>query len=147
MFPNHCSSTVCCTLQYIWHWYLLFFIKSLHCIKDSYCPSISRKIDWSISSCAFILCINRIYPNSSDSLLLRWIRLFAVNVWIRKGFQQVGLTHQSSFHQCVVELYHCLEAQHAKLKKHSVEKLFQLFLLRLATLVFTNSVLLWRFCH
>ena len=36
-----------------------------------------------------------------------------------------------SFHQCTVELYHCLEAQHAKLRKHSVAKLFQLFLLRL----------------
>ena len=54
---------------------------------------------------------------------LRWIRLFAVNIWIRTGFQQVVLIHQSSFHQCVAELHHCLEARHAKLRKHSVAKL------------------------
>ena len=64
---------------------------------------------------------------------LVWIRLFAVDVWIWTGFQQVVLIHQSSFHQCVAELYHCLEAQHAKLRKHSIALLFQLYLLRLAT--------------
>ena len=64
---------------------------------------------------------------------LGWIRLFAVNVWIWTGFQQVILIHQSSFHQCVAELYYCLEAQHAKLMNHSVGILFQLFLLRLVT--------------
>ena len=46
-----------------------------------------------------------------------------MNVWIRKRFQQVVLIHQNSFHQCVAELYYCLEAQHAKLRKHSVTKL------------------------
>ena len=72
MLPNYCRSTVCCTLQYILHWYLQFLLKSLYCIKDSCCQSISWKTDCrTISFRVCTLWINRRYTNSSDSLSLK----------------------------------------------------------------------------
>ena len=86
-----------------------------------------------ISSQACILCINRTYPNSGDSLSLEVDSFICSECLDTNRISTSCFDTSELISSCFTELYHCLETQHAKLRKHSFAKLFQLFLLRLVT--------------
>jgi len=60
-----------------------------------------------------------------------WIHLLVENVILLTEYQQAASAYYHSFHQCNAEMYHCLEAQHPKPRKHFLAYHFQWFRLQL----------------